>query len=86
MARLEIILTLSATVLLCGCGGATGPTSAPGSVAQMPSSTPQTPALPAFGNWQFNAASTVPGKPPLTFAGNIGQAGTAVISALHVDG
>ena len=27
-----------------------------------------------------------PGKPPLTFAGSIGQAGTAVTSALHVDG
>jgi hypothetical protein len=86
MARLEIILTLSATVLFCGCGGAPGPASAPGSTAQVPSSTSQTPTPPTFGNWQFNAASSVPGKPPLTFAGSIVQAGTAVTSALHVDG
>jgi len=84
MTRSEIILSLSATVLFCGCGGAPGPASAPGSAAQAPSSTPQT--TPTFGNWQFDAASTVPGKPPLTFAGSIGQAGTAVTSALHVDG
>ena len=38
------------------------------------------------GNWQFTAASTVPGKPPLKFAGSIGQAGAAVSGALHVDG
>jgi hypothetical protein len=86
MTRSEIFLTLSATVLFCGCGGAPGPASAPGSAAQVPSSTSQTPAPPTFGNWQFNAASTVPGKPPLTFAGSIGQTGTAVTSALHVDG
>ena len=86
MARLEIILTLSATFLFWGCGGAPGPGSAPGSAAQVPSSTPQTPTPPTFGNWQFNAASSVLGKPPLTFAGNIGQAGTAVATALHVDG
>jgi hypothetical protein len=82
MARLEIILILSAAVLFCGCGGTPAP--APGSAAQVPSSPSQIP--PAFGNWQFSAASTVPGKPPLTFAGSIGQAGTAVTSALHVDG
>src|SRR5580704_5246145 len=85
MARLEIILALSATLLFCGCGGAPGPGSAPGSPTQIPSSTPQT-VTPTFGNWQFNAASSVPGKPPLTFAGSIGQTGTAVTSALHVDG
>ena len=84
MTRSEIILSLSATVLFCGCGGAPGTASAPGSTAQAPSSTPQT--TPTFGNWQFDAASAVPGKPPLTFAGSIGQAGTAVTSALHVDG
>lgn len=85
MARLEIILTLSATFLFCGCGGAPGPASAPGG-AEAPSSTPQTATPPTFGNWQFNAASSVPGKPPLTFAGSIGQTGTAVTGALHVDG
>ncbi len=86
MMRLEIILTLSATVLFCGCGGAPGPASAPGGSAPVTSSPPQTPTPITLGNWQFNAASTIPGKPPLTFAGSIGQAGTAVNGALHVDG
>jgi hypothetical protein len=84
MARLEIILTLSATVLFCGCGGTTGPGSAPGSSASAVPSAPATSITP--GNWQFAAASTVAGKPPLTFAGSIVQAGTAVNGALHVDG
>jgi hypothetical protein len=82
MTRLEIVLALSATVLFCGCGGAPG--TAPGSSAPAPSTPPQTPTIP--GNWQFTAASTVPGKPPLTFAGSISQAGAAVSGALHVDG
>jgi hypothetical protein len=85
MTRLEIILT-SATVLFCGCGGAPGPASAPGSAASVPSSPSQTPTPPTLGNWQFTAASTIPGKPPLTFAGSIVQAGTAVNGALHIDG
>src|ERR1700677_5144117 len=84
MARVEIILTLSATVLFCGCGGTTGPGSAPGSSASAVPSAPATSITP--GNWQFAAASTVAGKPPLTFAGSIVQAGTAVNGALHVDG
>ena len=86
MMRLEIILTLSATVLFCGCGGAPRPASAPGGSAPVTSSPSQTPTPITLGNWQFNAASTIPGKPPLTFAGSIGQAGTAVNGALHVDG
>ena len=49
MARLEIILILSAAVLFCGCGGTPAP--APGSAAQVPSSPSQIP--PAFGNWQL---------------------------------
>ena len=84
MTRLEIILALSATILFCGCGGAPGP--APESSAAAPSAPapPQTPMI--LGNWQFTAASTVPGKPPLTLAGSIGQTGAAVSGALHVDG
>ena len=83
MTRLEIILALSATVLFfCGCGGAPG--TAPESSAPAPTTPPQTPIM--VGNWQFTAASTVPGKPPLKFAGSIGQAGAAVSGALHVDG
>jgi hypothetical protein len=39
-----------------------------------------------FSNWQFTASSTVPGKPPLTFPGSIGWAGTSVSGALHLDG
>ncbi len=82
MTRSEIILTLSATVLFCGCGGAPAPEGS----APVPSSAPQTPTPITFGNWQFTTASTVPGKPPLTFAGSIGQAGATVSGALHVDG
>jgi hypothetical protein len=81
MARLEIILALSVAVLFCGCGGAPSPT--PRNSAQA-SSGPQTP--PRLGNWQFAAAATVPGKPPIRFAGSLGQAGAAVNGAFHVDG
>jgi hypothetical protein len=84
MARLEIILALSATVLFCGCGGTPGPGPAPGSPASAVPTAPPTPLTP--GNWQFTAASTVLGKPPLTFAGSIVYAGAAVSGALHVDG
>jgi hypothetical protein len=38
------------------------------------------------GNWQFSAASTVPGAPPVTIAGSISQDGTVVGGALHVTG
>jgi hypothetical protein len=82
MARLEIILALTVTVLFCGCAGAPAP--APGSAAPAAPTAAQTPTV--FGNWQFTASSTVPGKPPLTFSGSIGRAGAAVSGALHVDG
>ena len=82
VTALEIILALLVAVLFCGCGGAPGRT--PGSSAAAPSSAPQAPA--ALGNWQFTATSTAPGKAPLTFAGSIGQAGTTISGALHVDG
>jgi hypothetical protein len=81
MARLKIILALSVAVLFGGCGGTPSPT--PRSSAHAPSAL-QTP--PRLGNWQFTAASTVPGKPPITFAGSLGQAGAAVKGAFHVDG
>ena len=38
------------------------------------------------GNWQFSTASTVPGTPPVTIAGNISQDGSVVGGALHVTG
>ena len=41
MIRLGIILTLSATVLFCGCGGAPRPASAPGGSAPVTSSAPK---------------------------------------------
>jgi hypothetical protein len=82
MARLEIILALSAAVVFCGCGGAPG-TTPKGSAPAFPTS-PET--LPSPGNWQFTTSSTVPDKPPLTFGGSIGVAGAAVNGALHVDG
>lgn len=85
MARLEIILALAVTVVFCGCAGAPAP--APGSPAQAVPTATQTPTV--FSNWQFTAASTPPGKPPLTFSGSVGRAGaagTAVSGALHIDG
>lgn len=81
MTRLEIILALTVAVLFVGCGGTPGPS--PKSSASAPSAS-ETP--PKLGNWQFTAASTVPGKPPLTFAGSLGQGGASVSGALHVDG
>ena len=86
MDRLEIILALSAVVLFCGCGGTPRP--APASLAPASSTPLQTPSPPQItvGNWQFTATSTVPGKPPLTFAGSIGQAGAAANAVLHVGG
>src|SRR5277367_3541004 len=77
------ILHLSALVLLCGCGGAPGP-------APTITTPPQTTVTPSIanvaGNWLFSTASTVPGEPPLTFAGSLSQANSAVSGALHVDG
>jgi hypothetical protein len=86
MDRLEIILALAAAILFCGCGGT--PRSAPAGPAPAPSTPAQTPPAPQItsGNWQFTAPSTVPGKPPLTFAGSIGHAGVAVNAILHVGG
>jgi hypothetical protein len=86
MARLEIILAFSAAVIFCGCGGGSGST--PKSSAPAPSATQ---APPLIGNWQFTAASVVPGKPPLTFAGSLSLSGTAASGlqaggALHIDG
>jgi hypothetical protein len=83
MKHLARIFALSAAVLLSGCGGAPGP--AP--IITTPSTTPVTPPIPnVVGNWVFSTASTIPGKPPLTFAGNISQTNSAVSGALHVDG
>ena len=83
MKRLATVFALSATVFLSGCGGAPGPPS----IVSIASPTPLTPSIPNFaGNWLFSTASTVPGKPPLTFAGSISQANSAVSGALHVDG
>jgi hypothetical protein len=80
MKRLETILALSATVLFCGCGGS--PASAPDNSAR--TSAPQITTI--LGNWQFTAASTAPGKAPLTFDGSIARTGPAVSGALHLDG
>src|ERR1700760_39671 len=70
----------SVTVLFCGSGGATVP--APDNSAR--TSAPQTPTI--IGNWQFTAASTFPGKAPLTFSGSISRIGPAVSDALHAAG
>ena len=82
MERVATVLALSAAVFFAGCGGsrqvaqATQPTTQPS-----PNST-----WIIAGNWQFNAVSSVPGKPPLAIAGSIGQVATAATSALHVKG
>jgi hypothetical protein len=93
MKRSATALALSAAVLLSGCGGVPGST--PAATSTPPIATqppvPPTPSV-AGGNWQFSAASTVPGKSPLTFTGSItfayslAQADYAVNGALHVDG
>jgi hypothetical protein len=89
MKHSATVLALSAAVLLSGCGGvprpapivSTSPTTSP------TTQPPVTPSIANFtGNWQFSGASTVPGKPPLTFAGSISQADSKVSSALHFDG
>lgn len=78
MNRLATVLALSATAFLSGCAGMPKPST---------STSPGTASIPnVAGNWQFNAASTVPGKPPLTFAGSIGQTASAISGALHVNG
>jgi hypothetical protein len=91
MKHLAIVFTFSVAFLLFGCGGVHGP--APVSTSTPPTATPPT-APPSgtsatpnvVGDWQFSTASTVPGRPPLTFAGNISQTNSAVGGALHVDG
>jgi len=93
MNRLATVFALSAAVLFVGCGGVPRPapmvSSPPPPTTAPPTATP-TPSV-AGGNWQLSAASTVPGKSPLTFSGsitftpNLGQA-VSVSGALHVDG
>ncbi len=84
MKHLKTVFALSAAVLLSGCAGKPGPSSAqPGS---SPTQSPGT-SLTVTDNWQFSAASTVPGELPLTFAGSITQTGVSGVSgALHVGG
>ena len=85
MKSLAAVFALSATVLF-GCGGvpAPAPIIPPTSTTAQPPATPATPDI--AGNWQFNALSTVPGKPPLIFAGSISQTNSTASAALHVNG
>jgi hypothetical protein len=83
------LLALATTVLLSGCAGVPGP--GPTSIVTQPAppatQNPQPPTPPDIvGNWQLTAASTVAGRPPLTFAGGLGEVGTTASGALHVDG
>jgi len=78
MKRMAIIFAISATVLLSGCGGAPKP-------AVTATATP-TPTPSIAGNWQLNAASAVPGTPPIAIGGSINQDGTVVSGAVHVNG
>ena len=85
MKHLITVSVVSAAVFLFGCGGAPIPPSSSGTPS---SGTPSTgPPSTVTDNWQFSAASTVPGKPPLTFAGSVTQTGVSGVSgALHVGG
>ena len=85
MKRLATVLALSVAVLLSGCGASRQTSNSPSTPSPgQPSGTPSTPNV--AGNWKFSATSNIPGNPPLTFAGSIGQTNSAVSSALHVDG
>jgi hypothetical protein len=81
MKHLSTVFVVSAAVLLFGCAGKPGSPPAQSPVTLLPA-TPST----VTGNWQFSAASTVPGNPPLTFAGSISQTASGVSGALHVGG
>ncbi len=81
MKRLATVLALSAAVLLSGCGASRPASTPPTTQSTQPLST-----YTIAGNWEFSAVSSVPGKPPLAIGGNIGQTGTAVTTALHVNG
>ena len=89
MKHLATAAALSATFLLFGCSTAPAPapmTSPSPSTTATPTPPSVTP-VPGVGNWQFSGMSTLPGKPPFTFAGSItSQANSAVSGALHVNG
>jgi hypothetical protein len=91
MKRMTIPLALSVIVLLCGCGGAPGPTPNASAVISPTTppvtSPPTTPVVPNIaGNWQFTTPSTTPGSLPLAFAGSLTQTGTTINAAIHIDG
>lgn len=67
---------LAALVLLCGCGGGVGRTSAPPSA-------PPPQSVDIAGNWQISTSSTARGD-PLGIAGSINQSGSAVSGTVHV--
>jgi hypothetical protein len=75
------VFVVAAAVLLFGCAGKPGSPPAQSSAT----SSPSTPAT-LTDNWQLSAASTVAGRPPLTFAGSISQTSSSVSGALHVSG
>lgn len=68
---------LSASVLLCGCGGGRTPSQPVG---------PPPLFLKLAGNWQFSMTSTTAGTSPFTIAGIINQSSTSVSGAVHVNG
>lgn len=81
MKNLATVFVVSAAVLLFGCAGKPGSPPAQSSGTSSPGT-----ALTATGNWQFSAASSVAGRPALTFAGSISQTSSGVSGALHVSG
>jgi len=83
MKYIATIFAISAPVLLCGCGNSPAMNSVSIS-STTPTATPPSPKI--AGNWQFSAAATVSGTPPVTIAGSIGQDGSVVSGVLHVNG
>ena len=84
MRRLTIFLALLATALLSGCGGSRPVSTSTSTPSGTNPATP--PASTIARNWQFSATSSVSGNPPLAIAGSIGQNGSSISGALHVEG
>jgi hypothetical protein len=78
MKCLVTMIALGASALFCGCGG--------GMQIGTPGARTNAPTANVAGNWEFTATPSAMGRSPMTIAGSIRQAGTAVSSALHVLG
>ena len=78
VTKVAVGVALGVIALFCGCGG--------GSKIGTPGSSTNASTPNVAGNWEFTATPSAMGRSPMTVAGGIRQAGTAVSSALHVLG